>query len=952
MYPATAVDFTVASEQVSIGQLQQDTTQAGGAVTAQVSRTLLNDGLIRIKGNAGAELAPVLSAGGTLTLQADHIDQAGTLKAPLGTINLEGGKSLTLEDGSVTSVSALWQHDGVETALLIPYGATQSVGQSLWYASTQTETAPSKQISARADAVTVASGATLDIRGGGDFAAMEFIPGIGGTKDVLAAPGTYAIVPGVAFQTSDSYLNSLAPVSVNAAAAYNMVHLGAGSGLPEGDYALLPAYYALLPGAYLVKAQSGAAYTPGYAATQLDGSVVVAGKLGYAGTGIRQSTWSGFSIQSGADALTGPHAQGEYRLTGSQFFADQAARNNTAAPALPLDGGRLSIGATGSLVFEGNLLAQAAVDNATGKYGAIGQVDIYGSKFAIVDHTAVAPSGYTSLQADELSRLGASLLIGGKRTDTAGGQSLDVKASDVVVDLDGGTLSLPELWLAATDNLTVTGSSTLEASGSVVGRAGTLTVNTNPDGKQYGALLGLSSAELAPIARTGTLDTDPAHGNLTINAGAKLTAKGGAIAIDSTGTPLMAGVTESDTLAIGARQIALGAVPQSSTALALGNAQLAALGSARNFVLRSYSSIDLYGNVSLGQTGTGSFTFDSAGLVGHDVNGTSAPVALSAGTITLENLSGTALAANAPGTGTLTLNADKLVLADSSKNDAGFTVAGFNQVNLNAGEVSLQGSGTLSVASDLNIAAGRIAAGGRLADQQIQAYDAGQQTWHAVKVTQAREQSGLHRYTPAGRQIADRRPFGGLRRQHRSAIRPSGARRPWRGSRRRHHAGEWCQHRPVFLRKDVCPGHGRHHRIGLRRPLHDDQRAGLGRRPVRFEHRSARWGGGRRRGGADGCGGERHGGAGRHPVGRRGPGPAVRQREHRRRQPGQFLRAQFGAGNRRFRPEPHPACAHRRCERRGYGQRERKKYPAGGRCRRHQRERQPRRLRRHGRRPG
>ena len=265
-------------------------------------------GLLTVKGNAGADLAPVLSAGGTLTLNADHIDQGGVIKAPLGHIALEGGQSLTLESSSVTSVSALWQHDGVETELVIPYGATQSVGQSLWYASTQTETAPDKQISANADTLTVAPGATLDLRGGGDFAAVEFIPGIGGTKDVLAAPGTYAIVPGVAFQTSDSYLNSLAPVRVNAAAAYDMVHLGAGSGLPEGDYALLPAYYALLPGAYLVKAQSGAAYAnlnSGYAATQLDGSVVVAGKLGYAGTGIRQSTWSGFSIQSGADALTG-----------------------------------------------------------------------------------------------------------------------------------------------------------------------------------------------------------------------------------------------------------------------------------------------------------------------------------------------------------------------------------------------------------------------------------------------------------------------------------------------------------------------------------------------------------------------------------------------------------------------------------------------------------------------
>lgn len=736
IYPATAVDYSVAVEQVSVDSITQD---AQGNIAASASRNQVADGLITVKGNDTHQPAPVLSAGGKLTLKADQILQGGTIKAPLGQIALEGGKSLTLKDGSVTSVSALWQHDGIETELLIPYGATRNVGQSLWYGSRQTETAPSKQISATADTVAVAPGATLDIRGGGDFAAMEWIPGIGGSKDVLAAAGTYAIIPGVLFQPGDGYLNGLAPVSVNAGAPYTMVHLAAASGLPEGDYALLPAYYALLPGAYLVKAQSAAGYTninPGYAATQADGSVIVAGRLGYAGTGIRQSVWSGFSVQSGADALTRTiHPQAEYLVTGSQYFVEQAAKNNTPLSALPQDGGRLSIGAKGSLAFEGTLLAKAGMRDALGAYGANGQVDIFGAKFAIVDHAAAAPSGYTSLKADDLSRLGANLLIGGKRTDTANGQTLDVVASDVLVDLDGGTLRAPEMWLAATDTLNVTGTSTLEASGTVVSRAGALKVNVKPDG-QYGALLGLSAAELAPIVRTGALDTDPAHGNLDIAAGAKLSAKGGSIAIDSTGTPHMAGVVESDTLAIGARQIALGAVPQNSTALALGNAQLAALSSARNFVLRSYSSIDLYGNVSLGQTGTGSFTFDSAGLVGHDVNGTGAPVALSAGTVTLENLSGTALAANAPGTGMLTLNADKLVLADSSKNSAGFTVAGFNQVNLNAGEVSLQDSGTLSVASDLNIAAGRIAAGGRLADQQIQAYDVGQQTWHAIKVTQ------------------------------------------------------------------------------------------------------------------------------------------------------------------------------------------------------------------------
>jgi filamentous hemagglutinin len=741
IYPASAVDFTVASEQVAVAPLQQSILN--GTVSAQVSRTPIDNGQIVVKGNAGADLAPVLSAGGTLTLNADHIDQGGIIKAPLGTINLLGGRTLTLGDGSVTSVSTFWQHDGIETALVIPYGATQSVGQSLFYGSLPTQAAPAKQISTSAAAVDVASGATLDLRGGGDFSAMEFVPGIGGTRDILAAPGTYAIVPGVVSPIADSYLDSLAPVKlasvgVNAAAAYTTVHLGAGAGLAAGDYALLPAYYALLPGAYLVKTQSGAAYAnldPGYAATQLDGSTIVAGKLGFASTAIGQSTWSGFSVQSGADALNGTHAQAQYLQTGSDFFAHQAANGNTPVGALPQDGGRLSVGASASLVFEGKLLAQAAVNLASGQAGATGEVDLYGVKFAIVDHAASTPAGYTRLEASALSRLDASLLIGGQRHDTPSGQQIDVVASDVLVDLDGGSLTLPELLLVATDHFDVSGASTLSASGSVLSRAGTLTINANPDGTQHGALLALSSAQLALIARAGTLDSDPAHGNLTIAAGAKLNAPGGSIAVDSTGSPIIDGVLQSDTLALGARQIALGAVPQASTALALGNAQLAALGSAKNFVLRSYSSIDFYGDVSLGQSGTGSFTFDSVGLLGHDVNGTSAPVNLSAATITLQNTSGSTLTANAPGSGTLTLAADKLVLADSSTNGAGFTVGGFNQVALNAGEVSLQGSGALNVGADLAVRSSRIAAGGRLADQQIQAWDASQQSWHAVTIT-------------------------------------------------------------------------------------------------------------------------------------------------------------------------------------------------------------------------
>lgn len=735
IYPATAVNYTVAVESVSIDHLAQN--QSDNGISASVSRAMAAGGVVTVKGNGATSLAPVYSAGGQLTLSADTIDQAGVIKAPLGVINLEGGRSVTLETGSVTSVSALWNDNGVDTSLVIPYGATMSVGQSMWYGSQQVLAPPTKQINVSAGDVTVASGATVDIQGGGDIAAMEFVSGIGGTKDVLAAANTYAIIPSVLFQTSDSYLNAFAPASVSGATAYNMVHLAAGSGLPEGDYALLPAYYALVPGAYLVKVQSGAAYanmTPGSAVGLNNGAVVVAGKLGFSGTGITQSTWSSFSVQSGADALTSTtHAQGQYLVTGSQFFADQASNKGLPTPAMPLDGGQLSIGATASLTFLGNLLAQAAVDSATGKAGAIGQVDLYGSKFAIVNGSVPEPADYVQLQSDMLSKLNANLMIGGKRTNTSTGQSVDVVASDVIVDLQGGTLTSPELWLAATDNLTVSGSSNLVAAGTVADRSGTLTINADSEGNQYGALLGLSSGQMPGLARAGTLDTSSTHGNLSVAAGATLTATTGSIVLDSTGTPQVNGVLNSTTLSIGARQIALGQVPAGGSAMVLGPSQLAALGSAKNFILRSYSTIDLYGTVDLGHTGAGNFTFDSAGIVGHDVSG-SAASQLSASQMTLENLSGTAMAASSPGTGSLTLNADKLVLADSGA--AGFTVAGFNQVDVNAGEVSLVGKGALNVASDLNIQTARIAAGASQVNQKIMAYDAGQLAWHAVKVTQ------------------------------------------------------------------------------------------------------------------------------------------------------------------------------------------------------------------------
>src|SRR5271165_2897655 len=102
--------------------------------------------------------------------------------------------------------------------------------------------------------------AVINGSGGGDLYAYEFVPGVGGSNDVLNqpgasnAPGVYAILPGY-----DQYSLLGSPASViyqpnpsnDSLPGYGqMVHLSGVAGLAAGDYVLLPPHYALLPNAY------------------------------------------------------------------------------------------------------------------------------------------------------------------------------------------------------------------------------------------------------------------------------------------------------------------------------------------------------------------------------------------------------------------------------------------------------------------------------------------------------------------------------------------------------------------------------------------------------------------------------------------------------------------------------------------------------------------------------
>lgn len=266
-------NLTLQAQQLYPTTLSQYTVSVAGAAQNDLS---IQD--------AGGTAAPLLSAGGQLTLQADAIDQAGVLRAPFGELVLDA-PSITLTSGSVTSVSGAGQ--------TIPFGSTQAgtdwvytlpLGENALF--TQTGP-PAKSVQLNGHSIVVAKGATIDLSGGGDLQASEFVPGVGGTVDVLSSAYTafgnqFAIVPTLSL--------AYAPYDPQSQAGFayapgSSVVLAGGGGIAAGTYAILPASYALLPGAYLVQPVSG--YTDlaaGQTIARQDGSTIIAGQFAVAGT--------------------------------------------------------------------------------------------------------------------------------------------------------------------------------------------------------------------------------------------------------------------------------------------------------------------------------------------------------------------------------------------------------------------------------------------------------------------------------------------------------------------------------------------------------------------------------------------------------------------------------------------------------------------------------------------
>ena len=736
VYPSTGSTFILAA----VGP-----TDAGTNSRAPTTITFLSNGTSGVP----------LSAGGTLLVDATDIVQSGTVRAPSGSLifgvgdptdaatvaqfnglTLVATDSVSLTNGSVTSVSL----DGA----IVPFGTTvdgvewQFNPMANLNAAPDLAGPPSKFVSVNGSSLSLNPGATIDLSGGGDLQAEEFVPGTGGTRDVLsqfnvsfaanpsgaAVPvnvgggNVYAILPGkqspvaaydpVFAQTAQPKSNANGTVGTQTVstgvgqAASNSevgqsVYLSGVPGLPAGYYTLLPAKYATLPGAFRVTVSSvSGSVIPGSSQILPDGTVAVAGYMGNALNGSRSATPTLFDVQSGA--VWQQYSQ--YTLTSANaFFPPLAASAGNLTPPLPMDAGQLVLAASQGLALG------ATLNTAAAPGGAPAEIDIASQEIQIVGNGEAALPGYLQISADQLDALDAgSLLIGGTRTQTTSGITINTVANSVVVSNDAADpLSGPEIIL-----VTKSGSSSTDpnaANGLRVDAGSVITAQGNfPAAKDQpitigqvansttgalaisgdGALLSVSNGGDSVVTRLDATGT----GLLTVGAGATLTG-GQALTLDSSGNLTFdpTATLSGNTIAVDGSAITFtsqtGAGAAALSGFVVGPTQLAQLAAAQQVILRSAGAMNFDGDVDVS---FGNAVDLSAGSFSSD----GGAVTINAKDVTLSNETGAAVPTSTAGSGTLTVNANEIDFGTGNR-----TVNGFDSATFNAtGGIVGQGTGT------------------------------------------------------------------------------------------------------------------------------------------------------------------------------------------------------------------------------------------------------------------
>ncbi|MEJ0087436.1 MAG: filamentous hemagglutinin family protein [Pseudomonadota bacterium] len=641
------------------------------------------EGVLRI-GRSGGDATTPLSAGGSLTLSAREIQQGGTLLAPFGTLTLNGTESVDLQDGSVTSVAA--------TDLLVPFGRVE-LGEQWFYNGVEQQSIPERRVAVDSANVNIAAGATIDLRGGGDLYGYNFLPGTGGSVDVLdaaAGNGYYAVLPSLrgGFAPYDPVESAGSPLR-----AGDSVYLSGTAGLAAGVYPLLPPRYALLPGAVLVRRVAGFTdIVPGGASRLPDGTSVIAGYRTFASSGLGETRFSGFAVTSNADVRKLASYE-DFRA--STFFPARAERLDLGAVARTQDAGTLGLFASTTLAALGNVRAAAA----TGGRGAL--VDIAAHNLEIGPGDTRHSPDAVRIDAERISSWNAaSVLFGGRRTSN--GTAIESVADQILFD-DGATLGGAELIAVADSSITVANGAQLgtSAGGSaLVERAIDVTSASGADP----AVLALSSSNRLVIGRPDA-STATGSGRAILAAGSSLTTTGSLLIDAADGTldgEIVAAGAEVDLVS---NRLTFGE-QLATEGLTFTSQVLDQLRSADALRFESRGVIDFLQSVQLGSDAA---PLGSIALVGGMLRAAdSVDVAFAANRIELGGANAPG-AAGAAGGATFSLAAEQIDLQPGFIDFDGFSMLNFEARDtlLANGAVSLRAPADLSIfAGQLSVASG------------------------------------------------------------------------------------------------------------------------------------------------------------------------------------------------------------------------------------------------------
>ncbi|MBE2285805.1 MAG: filamentous hemagglutinin family protein [Prosthecobacter sp.] len=693
IYPVTASTFTITA---------YDYTVSGNLTRGSVTIT-----------SSGQTPELPLSGGGRLSIYASNIIQGGTLRAPLGTITLgwDGSgtapkglvtntavpvaQQITLQSGSTTSVSAIDPQTGA--GVRIPYGILKD--GTNWIDPTGFDItsigAPDKSIKLGANSVVTEAGSSIDIRGGGELYGYRWVEGNGGTSDILDTDGSFAILPAYAssfapfapFASSGLFVENLggdAGYANDTLSVGDRIFLKAAPGVAEGVYTLLPARYALLPGAMLVTPDSSGIIT---SAQVKPGGAVLAS--GYRFNSLNPDVTGRLYQQFEVAPLSVVKARAEY----VDFTADVFLPAAQTALSLPValtskDAGYVLFDAQQSMQLLGSLTAGAAA-------GRGGRVDV-SSPLDIVIAAPGAPAqpGKLVLDATLLNGWQAeSLLIGGVRTQGAGSSSIAVRTTNLTLDNAGAPLTGRDIVLAASGTLTLAdGAEIRQTEAQAAADAFLLSGN--------GTLVRVSGVASAQTSRSGVT----ASGLPQLVIGAEAVVSGVSITLDSSNATSLnpEAVLDADAKAVnlnsGRLSIQLdspGAL-QPDAGLVLSGDILDALRLTESLSLLSYTALDLYGTGSFDSAGT--LALSAGEIRGFNNGGGSVSITAADALLLSNSANGSVVGPVAALSGSLSLVAPTITIGQNA-----LVVEQFASVALTASHgIAMQGSGSFRAQGDLS----------------------------------------------------------------------------------------------------------------------------------------------------------------------------------------------------------------------------------------------------------